>query len=1397
MEKSTWFKSLKKWLIPPVGGGLINHRATTTHVISLSIITAAFVAILAEMVDGNIVKTIVPLSVGIILAAFSLWLNSRGKTSFAGFILVGSLLVVLTWLLINGQGIHDITITLYPVIMIVISLLFEFRTSILGYILVIASVGLVIFGEIGGLYETQLDSLTASPIDFIIVTVILAITGVGLNLINAYLNRSLDDTRQNIQAVKTSEARFRSLAENAPDLILSVDRDGMIQFANRTDRNQQLYPGRNVYQYLQSEQTDQIRALLDNTFKTGEPASLEVLLQNHSGALNWYSCRFGPIWQEGKFDQIVLIVTDIDERKKMEEAFKRRTDQLSTLNRIAATISNLQTQDSLLEEIFKQIQASLPLDAFYVALFDPDRQTISYPMLYENGERLQRDPIQYQKGSLIYEVISSAAPKLLNLSDGEYNASMGMLAGNPDRIPESILMVPLPYSERIIGAVSAQSYSKNIYSQDHLNFLQGAATQIAIAVENARLYDILQSELKEHRQSEKALNLRTDQLTTLNQIARTISSLQELDSLLRLILDQIQQAIPLDCFYVGLYDPELDQVSFPLMFDDGKFWEESQTTVKPDSLIGKCIYQEQEYLLNRTQHELDNFEVRDMLGEKSRISASLLLYPLHINGQCMGLVSAQSYTLNTYSEEHLEFLGGAAAHITVAVQNARLFEDLKRRSEQLVTLNQIAAAVTSQQELDSVFELTFDLLKSNLPLDVFYVSLYDEAEDLISYPILYDGGKRWQEEPGSLSKFSWIKKVITKSEPLLIQRSQVEIDERMKGSGRFLGDRERISASILMVPLQIGSQNIGVVSVQSYDLNAYNNKDLDFLSGAANYVAIAIQNVRLFRELQSELEEGQRSSNALRQSEARLRAIIENIPYELWMVDREQRYVIQSSVSIQVSGALLGKTLDELEIPLEEKKAWERLYRQAREGQSVLEEGEWRVQNELRTFLTMLAPVQDEENMLGFVGMNIDITELKHSEERLRQYAARIEILHEIDQAILAVRSPQEIAVATLSRLPRIVPCSSASLALLNVDELTAEVIAIYSDDEVHPGTGKVPFQDPERLDQLLDGHIVYITDLVTQPLEGPPSLNRVLLQGPIHAVIAVPLRHQDKLVGVLSVGAALRGQLSRDDVQITQEIATQLAISIYQAQLTDAIETINTELEQRVLDRTAQLEEAYRELEAFSYSVSHDLRAPLRGITGYLNFFMEDFGAGLEGDAQDYLQRIKESAKRMNELIDDLLSLSRVGRQKLELTTFSMGELVQQVLSEAITGQDPERIQVTINPLPRVQADRGLLHQVFQNLIDNALKYSSNQPVSQIEIGSLMKDHKTSIYIRDNGVGFDMKFADKLFTPFERLHSRDEYEGTGIGLATVKRILTRHEGQIWVESAPGEGTTFYFTIGN
>jgi PAS domain S-box-containing protein len=239
----------------------------------------------------------------------------------------------------------------------------------------------------------------------------------------------------------------------------------------------------------------------------------------------------------------------------------------------------------------------------------------------------------------------------------------------------------------------------------------------------------------------------------------------------------------------------------------------------------------------------------------------------------------------------------------------------------------------------------------------------------------------------------------------------------------------------------------------------------------------------------------------------------------------------------------------------------------------------------------------------------------------------------------------------------------------------------------------------------------------------------------------------------------------------------------------------MNETLEKRVLERTIELEAVNRELESFSYSVSHDLRAPLRAISGYIHIIQSDFGDLLPPDGQSYLMRVIGSSVRMNELIDDLLDFSRTARRIPQKRTVDTRPLVDSVIDTLSSTIGDRKIHWNISELPSVEADQVLLQQVFANLIENALKYTSKRDESHIEIGSMRQDGQDVFYIRDDGVGFNMKYANKLFGVFQRLHREEDFEGTGIGLATVQRIIQRHGGRIWAESEPNQGATFYFTL--
>ncbi len=242
------------------------------------------------------------------------------------------------------------------------------------------------------------------------------------------------------------------------------------------------------------------------------------------------------------------------------------------------------------------------------------------------------------------------------------------------------------------------------------------------------------------------------------------------------------------------------------------------------------------------------------------------------------------------------------------------------------------------------------------------------------------------------------------------------------------------------------------------------------------------------------------------------------------------------------------------------------------------------------------------------------------------------------------------------------------------------------------------------------------------------------------------------------------------------------------------ALRAAHDGLERRVAERTAQLQAANSELEAFSYSVSHDLRAPLRHIAGFAEMLEAD-GNGLGDDGRRYVQKISHAATRMGQLIDDLLVFSRMGRAQLQAASVSLGDLLTDVLKEA--QPDVKRpIEWQIGPLPRVRGDQAMLRLVLANLVSNAMKYSGKSEHPRIEIGvASLENREAVICVRDNGVGFDMAYASKLFGVFQRLHRADEFEGTGIGLANVRRIIHRHGGRTWAEGQPGQGAAFYFSL--
>ena len=312
------------------------------------------------------------------------------------------------------------------------------------------------------------------------------------------------------------------------------------------------------------------------------------------------------------------------------------------------------------------------------------------------------------------------------------------------------------------------------------------------------------------------------------------------------------------------------------------------------------------------------------------------------------------------------------------------------------------------------------------------------------------------------------------------------------------------------------------------------------------------------------------------------------------------------------------------------------------------------------------------------------------------------------------------------------------------------------------------------------------------------------------HSEVVLPLISGERCFGALTIHSTEHGAFTQEDMTILQSMVDHLAIAIANARLFNAaqeeiahrrlieaeITQLNETLERRVLERTEELAAANRELETFSYSVSHDLRAPLRGIQGFSQALLEDHGHLLNEEALDYLHRVQTASRRMSQLINDLLNLSRVTRLEPQCETVNLSQIATEIAAGLQAAQPERRASFSITPDLITHGDPHLLRIVLENLLTNAWKFTSTHPRTHIEFGArLGADGRHVYFVHDDGVGFDMTYVGKLFAPFQRLHTVTEFEGTGVGLATVQRILHRHGGEIWAEGAVDQGATFSFTI--
>ncbi|MUG93951.1 DUF4118 domain-containing protein [Scytonema sp. UIC 10036] len=536
----------------------------------------------------------------------------------------------------------------------------------------------------------------------------------------------------------------------------------------------------------------------------------------------------------------------------------------------------------------------------------------------------------------------------------------------------------------------------------------------------------------------------------------------------------------------------------------------------------------------------------------------------------------------------------------------------------------------------------------------------------------------------------------------------------------------------------------------------------------------------------------------LQESYNLLETIIEETTDAVFVKDLQGRYKFINAIADRILGRAKEEIIgfDDTELlPLNFATALREV------DQRIMMKGEGEVVEEkalsdgsVHTYLSTKDPYRDTlGNIIGLIGIARDITERKQTQEALSRSLQRLETLQQLDRAILNAESTEEIAREALLRMHYVLPYVEATVALFNFETGNAQILAGTIDGVSRGETVPLEQLIPNFISRESE-RIRYVEDIATLE-ERPLLIERQLLEGKL-SFLAVPLVVERNLIGELSLFANQKAAFSPEHQQIATEVANQLAVAIQQARQREQLQCYTIELEHQVAERTAALEESNADMEAFTYSIAHDLREPVRVLQGFARVLLEDYTDELDPVAQDFIKRIFTNAERMEKLLRDLLAYSRLNRLELSAKPTSLSNVMAEVLTLLEVQIQQQQAIVTVEePLLTVMGNYTALVQVVTNLLSNAIKFVAPGVQPSVRVWTQKQDLWMRLWVEDNGIGVDPRHQQRIFRVFERLHAQEVYPGTGIGLAIVRRAVERMGGQVGIESAIGQGSRLWIEL--
>ncbi|MFL6300426.1 MAG: PAS domain S-box protein [Terriglobales bacterium] len=1217
--------------------------------------------------------------------------------------------------------------------------------------------------------------------------------------------RDLRDRRREHEALLESENKFRALAETAQSAIFIYKGDHFVFFNEATQHitgyTQQELRTITMWDLVHPDHRQFVKQRSRERLSGGNPPPrYEIKIVRKDGRIRWLDFMVSLIPHEGSL-AVLCIGLDVTERKDAE--------------------NELQVQKAYWEHLFEQAPEAIVI---------VDKEMRIQRMNHE-FTRMFGFPLEGNEGVVIDDLIVPA-----DLKEEGKRVAADVLAGRTVK-KDTV-------RRRRDGTLLNTSV---------------VVTPINVGGGLHAYYAIYRDITDRHRGAKIE--------SALYRIAETTSKSRDLDELYAAIHDILSELMPADNCYIAVYDPKTEMISFPYFVD------EVDTDMAPQPL-GKgataYVLRTGQPLLATPEV----FEEMERQGEVELIGAPSIDWmgvPLKDGDVTFGVLALQSYRENVrYGERDKEILTFVSQHIAAAIAQKRsdsalresegkfravadtatsaiyvqdhgqllyvnraaelmtgyskeellsmpawdlLHPDFKhlenfrapesmeqgeplrmefkmvrktgevrwwdfsgcivwyggkrallgtafdaterKQSEQLQSaLYRIASKASTAQDLNELYAFIHAVLGEFMYARNCFIALHDKAHNMIHFPYFVDErdpARTPTSHPSRPYANRLTEYVMRTGEPLLATPEML-IELERHGEVQRYGPP---SLDWMGIPLKIGDETFGVLVLQSYEPNIrYGQREKEILTFVSQQISSAI--------------ETKRHQQAIQESESKFRAVAETAPAAIFIYRGEKVIYVNPA-----SEAILGYTRDELlkknilefVSPEMQELVRRRLVSRAKgERLAPSLEIKVRVGNGQDRWMNFSgAPIQYQGEP-AVMGIGIDVHERKLAEQESLLQKAHLEQLFEHAPEAMAIQGPDQRVVRVNREFTNLFGYTPKEAIGHYLDELIApkdlekEARSITQDTTLGNTVGA------ETKRKRKDGTLVDVSILGTS----------VGVDG-----------------GEVSFYAIYR------DISRRKQAEQQL-------------QELNASLEQRVNERTAQLQAANKELEAFSYSVSHDLRAPLRHINGFVQLLSKKDGPNLDGASQRYLKTIADSAQRMGALIDDLLAFSRTSRVEMRSQPVALDNIVNDVRKELAHLCEGRTIHWEISDLPVVKGDPPLLRVVWMNLIANAIKYTSPRAEARIEItpapvGTVVPDDAVDhgalsanncvVMVRDNGVGFDMSYAHKLFGVFQRLHREEEFEGTGIGLATVRRIVHRHGGAVWAEGKPNEGATIYLSL--